>query len=430
RPLCSLPTQQLRRMMKATLPLCLLVAMLHLTVHSLTQTDHYTDKRKATDPREGDPLESCQQIVPSNTDFAFRFYRQATTQEPGKNIFFSPVSISAAFALLALGSRATSQAQVLEGLAFNLSDTQEEEIHNGFRHLLLLLNRPGSQLQLNMGNALFMDKHLKPLRTFLKDIRKLYEGKVVSSNFQNSTEAKKEINDHIKNKTHGNINQILKDLSPNTLLVIVNYIYFKAYWENPFNIKGTHKDYFHVNAKTSVEVKMMTRDGFYKTYSDRKLSCEVVQIPYKGDVAAFFILPNKGKMKQLEDALTKDTLTKWEKSLERRRIEVYIPKLSISGNYDLKKIFMNLGVTDVFSDRADLSGITGKPDVKVSKAAHQALLKIHENGTEAAAVTSVDFLPHSVPPIIKFNRPFLLFIVDQYTESILFMGKIVNPTEK
>ncbi|XP_050753867.1 alpha-1-antitrypsin-like [Gymnogyps californianus] len=337
-------------------------------------------------------------------------HRQATTQEPGKNVFFSPVSISTAFALLAPGSRDTSQAQVLEGLAFNLTNIQEEEIHDGFRHLLLLLNRPGSQVQLCMGNALFMEKHLKPLKTFLKDIKKLYKGKVVSSYFQNSTKAKKEVNDHIKNKTHGNIKQILKDLDPNTVM-------------------GTHKDYFHVNAKTSAEV-MMTRDGFCKTYSDRKLSCEVVQIPYKGDVAALFILPNEGKMKQLEDALTKDTVSKWEKSLERWRIEVYIPKLLISGTYDLKKMFMNLGVTTgVFSDQADLSGISGKADVKVSKAAHKALLKIHENVTEAAAVTGRDLLPHSVPPVVKFSCPFLLLIVDQYTQSILFMGKIVNPTE-
>ncbi|NWX47836.1 A1AT protein, partial [Steatornis caripensis] len=425
----------LQRMMKATLPLCLLVGMLHLTVHSLIHSDHRNDKSEVTHPQEphpheGDPLESCQRIVPSNTEFAFRFYRQATTQEPGKNVFFSPVSISAAFALLALGSRATSQAQVLEGLAFNLTNTQEEEIHGGFHSLLLLLKRPDSQVQLSLGNTLFVDKHLKPLKTFLKDIKKLYKGKVVSSNFQNSTEAKKEINDHIKNKTHGIINQILEDLDPNTLMVIVNYIYFKAHWENPFNIKRTHKDYFHVNAKTSVEVKMMTRDGFYKAYSDRKLSCKVVQIPYKGDVAALFILPDEGKMKQLEDALTKDIVSQWEKSLEIWRLEVYIPKLSISGTYDLKKMFMNLGVTDVFSDRADLSGITGKPDLKVSKAAHKALLKIHENGTEVAAVTGTDFLPHSVPPVVKFNRPFLLLIVDQYTQSILFMGKIVNPTEK
>ncbi|XP_041254284.1 alpha-1-antitrypsin-like [Onychostruthus taczanowskii] len=422
-------------MMKAMLPLCLLVAMLHLSAHSLTQTDHHTDQPEATDPQEHhslevDPLESCQRIIPSNTDFAFQFYRQATTQEPDKNIFFSPVSISTALALLALGSRGSSQAQLLEGLAFNLSSIQKEEIHHGFRQLLRLLNHPGSQVQLSMGNTLFMDKHLKPLKTFLKDIKKLYRGKVVSSSFQNSTEAKREINDYVKNKTHGNINQILEDLDPNTLMVIVNYIYFKAYWENPFNIKGTRKDFFHVNAKTSVEVEMMIRDGFYKTYSDRKLSCKVVQIPYKGDVTALFILPKKGKIKQLEHALTKNTVSKWERSLQRWRMELHIPKLSISGTYDLKRIFMNLGVIDVFSNQADLSGITGNRDVKVSKATHKALLKIHENGTEAAAASSIDFLPHSGPPIVKFNHPFLLLIVDQYTQSILFMGKIVNPTEK
>uniref|UniRef100_A0A8V5FJ49 Uncharacterized protein n=1 Tax=Melopsittacus undulatus TaxID=13146 RepID=A0A8V5FJ49_MELUD len=280
------------------------------------------------------------------THFPFKFYREADIQKPGKNIFFSPVSISTAFALLALGSIATSWAQVLEGLAFNLSRTQEEE-------------------KIQRGTPL------------------------VSCNFQNSTEAKKEIDVHIKSKPHVNVNQILQDLDQNTLLVIVNYIYFKG---------KSH------------------RHEFYKAYFDRKLSCEVVQIAYKEDVTALFILPDEGIMKQLEDALRKDTVSQWKKSLNhtRKRIEVYNPKPSTSSTYDLKML-MNLDVTNVFSEWADLSGITGKSDLKVSKAAHKAPLKIHENCTEAAAVTCPDFLPHSLPLILKFSHSFLLLIVDQCT---------------
>uniref|UniRef100_A0A8V5FJC6 Serpin domain-containing protein n=1 Tax=Melopsittacus undulatus TaxID=13146 RepID=A0A8V5FJC6_MELUD len=240
------------------------------------------------------------------THFPFKFYREADIQKPGKNIFFSPVSISTAFALLALGSIATSWAQVLEGLAFNLSRTQEEE-------------------KIQRGTPL------------------------VSCNFQNSTEAKKEIDVHIKSKPHVNVNQILQDLDQNTLLVIVNYIYFKG---------KSHRRYLQQYLSFTYE--------FYKAYFDRKLSCEVVQIAYKEDVTALFILPDEGIMKQLEDALRKDTVSQWKKSLVRWRIEVYNPKPSTSSTYDLKML-MNLDVTNVFSEWADLSGITGKSDLKVSK---------------------------------------------------------------
>uniref|UniRef100_A0A8C4XSM5 Serpin domain-containing protein n=1 Tax=Falco tinnunculus TaxID=100819 RepID=A0A8C4XSM5_FALTI len=387
-------------MMKTTLPLCLLVAMFHLTVHSLTQTDHHNSKPKATDPQkqhlhEGDSLKSCQRIIPSNTDFAFQFYRQATTQEPGKNIFFSPVSISTAFALLALGSRATSQAQVLEGLAFNVTNTQEEEIHNGFHHLLLLLNRPDSQ---------------------------------------NSTEAKKEVNDHIKNQTHGNINEILKDLDPNTLVVIVSYIYFKGYWENPFNNLNTRDSDFFLDAKNSVKVKMMHQSKNFNIHRDEELSCWVVEIPYKGNVTSLFVLPDEGTMKQVEDALLKETVSKWLQAFEKRKIYLDLPKFSISSSYDVKSLFQKMGVTELFTNQADLSGVAEETLLKVSKAIHKATVDVSENGTEAAAVTMIELVPliapFPPPPHIRFNRPFLMMIIDKSTDGVLFMGKIVNPAAK
>uniref|UniRef100_A0A670HYM0 Serpin domain-containing protein n=1 Tax=Podarcis muralis TaxID=64176 RepID=A0A670HYM0_PODMU len=110
-------------------------------------------------------------------------------------------------------------------------------------------------------------------------------------------------------------------------------------------------------------------------------------------------------------------------------IVLHLPKLMIRGRYDLIEILSRMGITELFTDQADLSGITGKPEVKVTKAIHQAYLNVHENGTEAAAVTFIEIGPTSLPPEIKLNHPFMLLIMDWLTEAILFLGKVADPTK-
>ncbi|NWU24387.1 A1AT antiproteinase, partial [Dyaphorophyia castanea] len=371
-------------------------------------------------------------LAPRNAEFGFKFYKQIRDELGDGNIFFSPLSISSVFTMLTLGARSKTLRELYKGLAFNLTEMQEQEIHEGFQHILQLLNDPHREVQLNMGNALFVDNQVELLQNFLDHVTNFYHAEAVSSNFQNPPEAIREINKYVETKTHGKIVDLVKSLDPGTVMVLINYIFFKGSWEKPFNNFNTRDDDFFLDAKNSVKVKMMHQKNYFNVHRDEEMSCWVVEIPYKGDVTSLFVLPDEGTMKQMEDALLKETVSNWLGSLEKREIYLDLPKFSVSGSYDVKSLFKKMGVTEVFSDQADLSGMAKNLLLKVSKAIHKATVDVRENGTEAAAVTMMEIVPLRLqippPPHITFNRPFLMMVIDKTTDGLLFLGKIVNPS--
>ncbi|NXR81193.1 AACT protein, partial [Pycnonotus jocosus] len=362
-------------------------------------------------------------------DFVFRFYKQASSKEADENVFFSPMSISTAFAILAVGAKSTTLSQIFEGLGFeNVTETRTNDVHESFHKVLSVLNCGDVNMALNIGNALFIATGYEPEESFLQNTKEFYDADFFSTAFH-EPEATNQINKYIKEKTKGKIPELVSHLDPTTVLVLVNYIYFKAAWEKPFVPSRTHEDDFFVNKNAAVRVKMMHREGPSTIYYDRDLSCMVVELPYEGTARALLILPNDGKMKQVEDALSKETVCKWDSKLVSRRLNLELPKFSISGSYDVKTLFEQMGITEVFSGNGDLSGISGNHNLQVSQAIHKALLEVDEDGTEAVAATAImstrGFRPSST---IKFNRPFLILISDKQTSTTLFMGKIVNPT--
>ncbi|NXY44451.1 A1AT antiproteinase, partial [Ceuthmochares aereus] len=371
---------------------------------------------------------ACLKLVPNNADFAFQLFREMALEAPKKNIFFSPVSISTALAMMALGARSTTQTQILEGIAFNLTEIQEYEIHEGFRNLIHMLSHPENGVQLNMGNALFLTEKMKPLKEFLDDAKSLYQLDVFTTDFNNPTEVENHINDYIKRKTHGKITNLVKDMDPQTVIFLTSFVFFKGNWEKPFKPEHTEVREFFVDAETTVKVPMMHQTGRFDFYFDGELSCTVLRLHYNGSATAFLVLPSKGKMKQLEQTLVKETIQKWSDHLFQSLVSLYFPKFSISESYEIKNTLSRMGIVDVFTDQADLSGITGAPELKVSKVVHKAALDVDESGTEAAAATAAEIVTMSLPPTIEFNHPFLLLIFDRDTNSTLFIGKIVNPS--
>uniref|UniRef100_A0A6J0VCW2 Alpha-1-antitrypsin-like n=1 Tax=Pogona vitticeps TaxID=103695 RepID=A0A6J0VCW2_9SAUR len=391
----------------------------HVPDHHGEDADHHHH------PTEAPDYLSYQKISRSNANFAFKFFHQIVSEAGDENVFFSPLSLSTAFAFLSLGAKSTTLSQILSGLGFNETEISEQEVHDGFRHLLQMLNRPRAELELNIGNALFTHDQVELVEKFVKDAKHCYQAEVFPANFKNSSEVEKQINSYIENKTH--IKDAIKGLRPDSVMVLVNHVFLKAYWQNPFNYAATREADFFVDKKTTVKVPMMNKDAYFKTYRDADLSCEVVELPYKGGASALFILPDQGKLKHVEQALGKDLLFKWLNSLHGGRIELFLPRFSISGSYDVKNTLQNMGITDVFEDWANLSGVTRKPYLKVSQAIHKAYLNVHENGTEAAAATLQEWGPQSQPPIVIFNRPFIILIT--LKNYVLFLGVVQDPTK-
>ncbi|XP_006839685.1 PREDICTED: serpin A9 [Chrysochloris asiatica] len=338
--------------------------------------------------------------------------------------------------MLSLGAGSATKTQILQGLGFSLTKTPESSIHQGFQQLVCSLNVSSKDLELKMGNVLFIKKELKPQTSFLDNVQMLYGSKVFSIDFSNPSAAQKSINNYVEKETRGKIVDLIHHLDPLTVMVMVNHIFFKAKWEKSFDPAETSKGTsFLVDKVTTVQVPMMHLVEQFAFGVDLQLNCTVLRMDYSGDAQAFFILPGQGKMGQLEQALSVPRLRKWKHLLQKRLVEIFMPKFSISASYDLGTILPKMGIKDAFNNNADFSGITKKHSLWVSKATHKAMLDISEVGTEAAAVTDTRLTvrskekPSQDIPVIAFNKPFMMLITTPDSNNINLIAKIVNTTK-
>uniref|UniRef100_A0A8C9PM66 Serpin domain-containing protein n=1 Tax=Spermophilus dauricus TaxID=99837 RepID=A0A8C9PM66_SPEDA len=351
---------------------------------------------------------TCHNVSSKVIDMAFTLYREPATWSRHSNILFSPVSIAMAFAMLSLGTKGDTHTQILEGLKLNLTETPEAKIHECFQHLLQTFQRPSQQRQLTTGSSLFIHSSLQLVDQFVQDTKNLYHGIPLGNDSIHSVNhVGLELGFHIKPDSI----QILKPpLEPNAERHIV---------EN-----------FHVNRKMTIKVPMIHCLGNFFLHRDKELSSWVLVQHYLGDTTTFAILPDPGRMLQVEKKLTPKHFEDILRKIDIRTANLHFPKLSISGTIDLKPVLTSLGITKVFSNAADLSGITEDAPLRLSQALHKAELTFDKEETVAAGDAKWEENTLFEAPTVQFNRPFLLIIKDEYTNFPLFGGKIVNPIEK
>ncbi|XP_068110830.1 alpha-1-antitrypsin-like [Hyperolius riggenbachi] len=417
--------------MRFLLYLGLSVALLYSSVFA----DHHGDHKKNEEHEKHDhskegkdhhhvkkPLPS-QRIAPQNAKFGYDLFRQISSAHPSENIVLSPISIATALALLALGAKANTHDQIIEGIGFNMTEISEKEIHGGFQNLREVMSNK-TELHLDSGNGLFISKEWNILDEFLDNAKKLYDSEVFSTDFQDNEVAKKQINSYVDKHTNGKIPEVLSSVDKEAVFILANFIYFRGEWEKPFEEEFTKEGDFHVSDKVTVKVPFMWKLSFFQAAFLE--DADVVAIPYKGDANALIILPKEGKMKDVEDNL-QDIVMKYVKTRHTGVLEVRVPKFSVESSFELKDVFAKLGIVDLFSNNADLSGITGAPNLMVSKALHKAKMSIDEKGTEAAATTVIEGIPTSLPPSVTFDRPFIFNIYDHTIKTSVFWAKITNP---
>ncbi|KAJ8285171.1 hypothetical protein GJAV_G00023110 [Gymnothorax javanicus] len=403
------------------------LVVLWSTVQSDLQPEpshHHTDKNSA---------DGSLKISKENLDFAFRLYKHisALPNSQSKNVFFSPLSVSVALAALSLGAGGKTHQQLFEGLGFNETEITADEVNQAFLHIHENLNAK-TDVDLSLGNALFIAQDFKLRPEFLKSMKRYFQSEGFSTDFSNTEAAKEQINKYVDEKTKGKITDLVGDVNPATVMYLINYIYFKGKWDIPFDPKDTKEDQFHVDDKTTVPVQMMYKEEDFFVFHDEESSADVLQLNYNESVSMMLVLPEKG-LKDLEEVVCRHNLEKWVRSVERRTHKIYVPKLSLKASYELKEVLSGMGITDIFEDSADLTGISQGRNLAVSKVVHKATLDMDEAGATAAAATGIEIVETALlpdPPVLKFDRPFMVFLCSHDTRSILFMGRIVNPAEK
>jgi len=411
-------------------------------------------------------------LTAGNTEFAVKLYHALSEKNNG-NIFFSPYSISLAFAMIYAGAENETEMQIAESLCFNLS---QDRLHPVFNNLDQEIASRGEKEDenifiLNIVNAMWGQKDYYFLPSYLDILAENYGAELKLVDFYNDPEVSRiAVNEWVSENTGYKIKDILSKgaVSSSVKFILTNAIYFKALWKYQFDKKETHDDLFYpvndagssqkriVGSSLRLEpttVPMMTQKGFFN-YTEGD-GYQAVELPYyitalseisisaeeecqsqDEELSMVIILPEAEKFTEFEEELSADKFRVISENLKNEtssckiKVELTMPKFSYeSGSISLREILTNIGMPVAFTSDADLSGMDGTYNLSIGDAVHKAFISVDENGTEAGSVTVI-VSPVSSPDepvIMNINRPFIFFIRDIETETVLFLGRVMNP---
>ncbi|MBC8276169.1 MAG: serpin family protein [Chloroflexi bacterium] len=393
-----------------------------------------SEKQRVTSPDVSEA--DLATLVDGNSTFAFDLY-QALREADG-NLFYSPHSISLALAMTYAGARGETAQQMADTLDFILP---QNRLHPAFNSLDLQLGRrgegakgkDGEGFRLNIVNAIWGQKDYEFLSEFLDLLAVNYGAGLRILDFASAPEESRiTINKWVSDRTEGRIEDLIPQGLIDTLtrLVLTNAIYFNAAWQYPFQEDMTEDGPFYLLDGGEVIVPMMRQAELFG-YAEGD-GYQAVELPYDGgELSMVILLPQAGHFEAFEGSLDAQQVDGIIGRLEHRQVTLAMPRFEFESSFGLKRTLTSMGMPLAFSGGADFSGMTGNRDLFIAEVVHKAFVSVDEAGTEAAAATAV-VMPMAMPPEepveVTVNRPFVFLIHDIEAGTILFVGRVINPS--
>jgi serpin B len=376
--------------------------------------------------------ESEKTIAESDGAFSYTIFRETVKYDDGtENVFISPLSISMALAMVLNGAEGETRAQMKETLG--LSGLDESEINQSFLSLMNYLMTIDPGVSVKIANSVWFDENLGVKQEFLDRLRESFEARGEALNFSDPASVDV-INAWVNENTEGRIETIIDEISDEMVMFLINALYFKGEWQRQFDANDTREADFYLENGNKATVDMMYQSGDFATYFSEEV--QMIELPYGDSLYSMSVLMPTDFDQPIDEfvdkSVTKENLDNWRSGLRStgRDVMIRLPKFELEYELSYKEILQSMGMNIPFEEsEADFSGIAelSGQNLFISEVKHKTFVLVDEEGTEAAAATSVGVGVTSAPPAVEVNRPFV-FIIHERTSGVnLFMGKVKNP---
>lgn len=369
------------------------------------------------------------ELTADNGNFAIQVFKQINSEEPSdKNIFISPFSMSTALTMTANGAASQTLTDMRNTL--KISNLEMMSVNDSYKTLLEILPNLDPDTKLKLANSIWPQIDYPVLQNFLDINSNNFKSEVIPVDFKETGAVIDQANAWVEDKTDGLIKETLTQLPSDVVMLLINAIYFKGTWLTKFDPDKTHKaDFFAPSGQVEVNMMHIPESNFPYFSND---IFQAIDLPYGDSIFSMSIfLPKQGhNVDEVIDDFSVSTWNQWLAAFETQATELFLPRFKLEYRTELSRVLSQMGMSIAFSDLADFSNITSGGSVKIDSVIHKSFVEVNEEGTEAAAVTVVIVGETSanLSPVVNVNRPFVFVIRDNKTNSILFMGKVMNPT--